>query len=100
MKSLSGGSGQSWRVGNAVLKPCDDPVEWCWIAEYFPKIKQDGFRLALPLCDRNGNLVVDGWCAQVAVEGDHPKTARWKDVIAVGNLFHKAITSNCASSCS
>ena len=56
-----------------------------------PSVKQDGFRLPLPLSTRNGQLVVDGWCAQVALPGEHPTDGRWQDVLAVGDRFHRAV---------
>ena len=88
---LHGGTDRCWLAGHAVLKPCHDPVEWRWMADHLPGIEQDGFRLPLPLRARNGQLVVDGWCAQVALEGDHPSDGRWIDVLAVGDKFHKAV---------
>ncbi|MFC1736386.1 TIGR02569 family protein [Candidatus Hydrogenedentota bacterium] len=92
MESLTGGTGRSWRVGHAVLKPCDDAVAWRWMAKHLPTVKQDGFRLPLPLCANNGQWVIDGWCAQAALDGEHPTDGRWSDVLAVGDRFHKAIT--------
>jgi uncharacterized protein (TIGR02569 family) len=84
-----------------VLKPCDDPVEWRWMAEHLPGVKQDGFRLPLPLPARasrardarahDGQWVVDGWCAQLALEGEHPADGRWLDVLAAGDKFHRAV---------
>lgn len=87
---LGGGTDLAWRAGNRVLKPCYDPVEWRWMAEHLPGVRQDGFRLALPLPARDGRWVVDGWCAQTAVEGAHAE-GRWLDVLAVGERFHTAI---------
>jgi uncharacterized protein (TIGR02569 family) len=87
---LGGGTDLAWRAGHAVLKPCTDPVEWRWMAAHLPGIRQDGFRLALPLPARDGRWVVEGWCAQTAVEGAHEQ-GRWLDVLAVGERFHAAI---------
>ncbi len=87
---LHGGTGRCWLAGPAVLKPCHDSVEWFWMAEHLPTLKQDGFRMPLPLRARDGALVVDGWCAQVALEGEHPSEGRWLDVLAVGARFHEA----------
>lgn len=91
VESLSGGTGRSWRVGNAVLKPCDDLETWRWMADNFPSVKQDGFRLPLPISAYDGPLIVDGWCAQVAHVGEHPSDGRWADVLAAGDRFHRAI---------
>ncbi len=86
---LPGGEGRAWRIGDLVLKPCDDPAEWTWLAAVLPSIEQVGFRLALPVAARDGSLVIDGWCAQPIVAGRHAE--RWAEVIAVGERFHEAI---------
>jgi uncharacterized protein (TIGR02569 family) len=88
---LTDGEGQAWRVGELVLKRCDDPAEWAWLAEMLPEIPQEGFRLALPVAAADGSWVVDGWCAQAFVTGAHAD--RWGDVIAVGERFHRATAS-------
>ncbi|MBN1342992.1 MAG: hypothetical protein JXQ73_09955 [Phycisphaerae bacterium] len=88
---LPGGTGRCWLAGHAVLKPCHNPVEWRWMADHSPTIQQDGFRLPLPLRARNGQWVVDGWSAQVALEGEHPPNGKWLDVLAVGDRFHQAL---------
>jgi uncharacterized protein (TIGR02569 family) len=87
---LAGGEGRAVHAGDVVLKLCDDPVEWAWLARWLPTIDQDGFRLALPLSASDGRWVVDGWCAQAAVAGDH--AGRWLDVLEVGRRFHTALT--------
>ena len=87
---LGGGTDLAWRAGHVVLKPCTDPIEWRWMGEQLPAVRQDGFRLALPLPARDGRWVVEGWCAQTAVEGAHEQ-GRWLDVLAVGARFHAAI---------
>lgn len=74
---LGGGEGRSWLAGGVVLKPCDDPVGWAWLADVLPTVAQDGFRLALPVRAFDGRWEVDGWCAQLAVEGIHPPDGRW-----------------------
>lgn len=91
IRPLHGGTGRCWLVGNTVLKPCHDSTEWLWMAEHLPGIKQDGFRLPLPLRARNGQWVVDGWCAQAALEGEHPADGRWLEVLAAGDRFHRAL---------
>src|SRR5204863_470269 len=53
-----------------------------------PEIEQDGFRLALPIRARDGRWVVDGWCAQTAVAGEH--APRWMDILEVSDAFHAA----------
>lgn len=63
---------------------------WKWLAEHLPKIKEEGFRLPCPVPARDGRWVVDGWCAQKAVSGEHPQEGRWGEVIAAGERFHQA----------
>lgn len=91
IESLSGGTGRSWRAGNTVLKPCDDLATWYWMADNLPTVKQEGFRLPLPITARDGRLIVDGWCAQNALSGEHPSNGRWADVLAVGDRFHRGV---------
>jgi uncharacterized protein (TIGR02569 family) len=88
---LGGGEGRSFRVGEVVLKPCDDPVEWSWLGACLPTLEQDGFRLAMPLPALDGEWVVDGWCAQAAVPGAHEE--RWLDVLRICRRFHRAVAS-------
>jgi uncharacterized protein (TIGR02569 family) len=85
---LGGGEGRSFRAGGVVLKPCDDPAEWAWLGRWLPTIEQRGFRLAMPARARDGRWVVDGWCAQAAVEGVHAE--RWLEVLTVCRTFHAA----------
>ena len=86
---LGGGEGRCWRAGDVVLKPCDDEAEWVWLGEVLPTIAQDGFRLALPLRARDGRWVVEGWCGQPMLDGEHAE--RWVDVIEAGERFHRAV---------
>jgi uncharacterized protein (TIGR02569 family) len=87
---LEGGESRSWRCGDVVFKPCDIPAEWAWLGEHLPTVRQEGFRLALPLQARDGRWVVDGWCAQPALSGAHPVEGRWEEVLAACERFHRA----------
>lgn len=88
--SLAGGEGHSWRVGDLVLKPWEDPVGWTWLGEHLPTVREDGFRLALPVPATDGRWVVDGWCAQTWVAGSHPVEPRWIDVLTTCDRLHRA----------
>jgi uncharacterized protein (TIGR02569 family) len=89
--ALPGGTGSSWRVGDAVLKPLDLAAdELAWRAETYERIRCDGFRVAAPLRAAGGALVVDGWTAAHAVPGRH-ETGRWADIIAAGERFDAAL---------
>ena len=86
---LAGGEGRAWRAGDLVLKPCDDPVEWVWLAEHLPTVRTDALRLAPPVPTVDGEWLADGWCAQPLLAGGHAE--RWLDVLAIGRKFHAAV---------
>lgn len=79
-----------WRGGDLMFKPAPSPEEWRWLGEQLPTVREDGFRLALPVPATDGRWVVDGWCAQTWVAGVHPRPARWLEVLAVCDRFHRA----------
>jgi len=91
MEPLSGGEGRCWRAGELVFKPCETPEFWIWMAEHLSTVQAEGFRLPLPVCASDGRWVVDGWCAQRAVEGAHPQEGRWGDVLVTCDRFHEAV---------
>ena len=62
IEPISGGEDRCWRAGELILKPCEKAEFWVWMAEYLPTVKAEGFRLPLPVCDRDGQWIVDGWC--------------------------------------
>jgi uncharacterized protein (TIGR02569 family) len=89
-EQLLGGQGAAWRAGDVVLKPLDMSVEALrWQAEVLGSVACDDFRVAPPLRDREGDLVVDGWTAWPLLEGAH--APRWADILAVGERFHCAL---------
>lgn len=88
---LAGGEGGSWRAGDLVLKATPTGTEWPWLGEHLPTVREDDFRLALPVPARTGRWVVDGWCAQAWVVGEHPDGPRWRDVLAVCDRLHTAM---------
>jgi hypothetical protein len=84
---LPGGRGRSWRVGSLVLKPLDHAAsEIAWQAEILASVEQDGFRVA-----RLRPEIVDGWTASDYLTGAH-EPGRWREIIAVGELLHAALT--------
>ena len=87
---LSGGEGDSWRAGDLVWKLAPPGAEWSWLGEYLPTVRDDGFRLALPVPANDGRWVVEGWCAQTWLAGEHPVAPRWLDVLALCDRFHRA----------
>jgi uncharacterized protein (TIGR02569 family) len=82
---LAGGRETAWRCGDLVLKPLDVSVEEAeWQGALFDRLDPGGFRLA------RLRGISDGWCAWEYVAGEH-RAGAWRDVIAVGELFHAAI---------
>jgi uncharacterized protein (TIGR02569 family) len=87
---LVGGEGHAWRSGDLVLKPWDEVAEWTWLGEHLPTVREDGFRLALPVPASDGRWVVDGWCAQTWIAGAHPDEPRWGDVLSTCDRVQRA----------
>jgi uncharacterized protein (TIGR02569 family) len=88
---LSGGRGLAWRVGDLVFKPADLALdELAWQADVLPTIDSPEVRLSFPQRTVDGELVVDGWTAWPYLPGEH-REARWPEVIAVGDRFHRAV---------
>jgi len=90
---LPGGTGTSWRCGDAVLKP----LEWSasleeleWQGDVLGSIREDGFRVPRPVRTRDGSALVDGWHAWTYLEGEH-RERLWPEVIAAGERFHAAL---------
>ena len=46
---MHGGQGQTYRVGNCVLKPCSDAAEMEGLSEVMRIVEQAGFRIARPV---------------------------------------------------
>lgn len=86
---IEGGQGRTWRSGNIVFKPVDDPVEASWLATVFEQLKVDGLRLARPVRSSDGRWVVSGWSAQRFVSGS--PAPRHEDILQVANALHHAL---------
>ena len=87
---LAGRQGTAWRAGDVVLKPLDMSLEALrWQSAVLGSIDTAGFRLAVPLRSRDGELAVDGWTAWPLLAGDH--APRWPEILAVGERFHRAL---------
>lgn len=93
---LPGGEGRSVRVGDAVLKPVDDPEFADWLAETMSGIVEDGFRVGRPLRTSAGAWRHDGWTASCYVPGaepDHVAHPRWLEIVEAGRAFHRALAT-------
>ncbi|EEP81630.1 predicted protein [Uncinocarpus reesii 1704] len=99
---LPGGQGQSYQVGDAVLKPVDGEEEE---AEYISRLqevllrqkKTPGYRLAEPIpattaSEKGYGYVVDGWGATRLIPdcADDPdgRGRRWNGILHAGREFH------------
>jgi uncharacterized protein (TIGR02569 family) len=89
---LIGGESRSYRVGDLVFKAVLDPREVFWYHRLTQNIALDGIRLAPLACTNSGELVYDGWCATVFVEGTHVP-GRWEEKIAISRRFHQALAA-------
>ncbi len=86
---LPGGEGRSWLAGDLVFKPVDDDLMTTWAAELLSRIREDGFRVARPVATSDGHWIGGGWTASQRLDGEH--APRWKEVIAAGEAFHRAV---------
>ena len=80
----------AWRAGDLVFKSAPSVEEWSWLGEHLPTVREDGFRLSLPVPAFDGRWVVDRWCAQTWLAGDHQGWDRWLEVLALCERFHRA----------
>ncbi|MEU1734174.1 TIGR02569 family protein [Streptosporangium sp. NPDC020145] len=91
-RPLAGGQGQSFRVGNAVLKPVNTTEEAEWCAEVFAGLTSTSeFRVPRPCRADDGSYVVAGWAAFEFVDGQAGPAGEWATLIAAGRAFHRAL---------
>jgi uncharacterized protein (TIGR02569 family) len=86
---LSGGRGEAYRCGPAVLKPAHDHAETSWLAGVFEHLTVPDVRLARPIRASDGRWVVGSWAAHRFVTGH--RAPRFAEVIRVGELLHGAL---------
>ena len=91
---LPGGQHNSWRAGQAVLKPLDgDPSTVAWQGALLSRLQgRDDLRVSAPLQTTDGRWTADGWTAWRYEPGTH-LPGRWHDIIAVGQRLHAALES-------
>jgi uncharacterized protein (TIGR02569 family) len=88
---LAGGEGFSWRADGVVLKKVHDAREATWCQEVLADLVEDGFRRPEPIPAADGRWVVDGWSACAFLDGLRDGRPRWRDVLAEGARFNRAL---------
>ncbi|MEU0157164.1 TIGR02569 family protein [Micromonospora fulviviridis] len=76
-----------------VFKPDGGPLHE-WLASALADVTPDGFRVAKPVCTRDGAWVSHGWSATRWVEGSEPDysaISTWRKIVAAGRAFHRAV---------
>ncbi|WP_242910948.1 hypothetical protein [Actinomadura terrae] len=91
-RPLAGGQGESFCVGNAVLKPTSDPQAAEWSAAVFAGLPASAeFRVPRPRRSRDGDYVVEGWTAAELLDGHAGPAGNWERLIAASRAFHQAL---------
>lgn len=89
LEPLAGGRGITFRCGDIVFKPVDQPAEAAWLAGVFEQLRVVGIRVARPIRSSDGRWVVAGWSAQRFVSG-RPEP-RHSQIIQVSLDLHEAL---------
>jgi uncharacterized protein (TIGR02569 family) len=87
---LVGGQGTSYLVDGVVLKPIDNEVEACWIADIYNNLDSSEFRVAKPVRAKNNSWVFDKWVAYNFINGEHLKN-KHSETVEISKVFHKAL---------
>ncbi|RFS14620.1 hypothetical protein [Emticicia sp. C21] len=69
-EKLTGGQGQSIRVGDFVLKPIEETAKYSWIGEALASISTYDLAIAKPIKSKNGNFVESGYGVTQYLTGD------------------------------
>ena len=89
LEPLPGGRGRTWRAGNAVFRPVEDPAEASWLASVFEQRPVPGVRIARPVRSTDGRWVVSGWTAHRFVSG--APAPRFEEARRAGQALHEAV---------
>ncbi len=89
---LSGGRGLCYRIGDTVLRPCDDEAESQWLAQLSRDLlarSPAGYRLASPVpsVTNPNTFVVDGWTASSFVPG-RDSMENFPELFRAARLLH------------
>lgn len=86
---IEGGRGDSWRVGDLVLKPAgaaaDPMLRWLHDVARL-RLRPTGLRIALPVPARDGSLRCGGWAATRLLAGARP-VGRWRERAEIARRF-------------
>ena len=88
---LRGGQGQAIRIGDVVVKPCDDVREMQGLLPVLDTLREDGFRIAPPVSARDGRWVVDGWVASRLIAGTAGLVGREAEAVDACRALHAAL---------
>jgi len=87
---LYGGEGQSFLVGDAVVKPTKGDgaiAEWIYsVLNDLPQV--DTIRTLLPLKAEDEKFVYTGWTAAIFMKGDTKVNGRWEELLEAARQFH------------
>lgn len=70
IEKLSGGQGQSVRIGDFIVKPIDEITKYSWISEVLETISMQSLTIAKPIRSKNGNFVENGYGVTEYIAGD------------------------------
>ena len=90
---VDGGQGVTFRAGDLAIKQCDDPRQTEWLSGVMEQLEEKDFRIARPVRNRNGNFVIDGWCASRWLDGTTVIGDHWHEVINACQSFHRALSN-------
>jgi uncharacterized protein (TIGR02569 family) len=95
---LQGGQGETYRIGNIVIKRCWDAVETEGLSDIMNTVIQQGFRRARPIKSTSGYWIIDNWQAFEFIEGKLGIAGREKEALsgchALNGALRKAYPSN------
>lgn len=89
LELLPSGRGRTWRAGNSVFRPVDDPAQASWLASVFEQRPVPGVRIARPIRSTDGRWVVSGWTAHRFVSG--APAPRFDEARQAGQALHAAV---------
>jgi uncharacterized protein (TIGR02569 family) len=91
-EKLTGGQGNSVRVGNFVLKPIEEPDKYSWTGAVLELISSHDLEISKPIRSLSGNFVQNGYGVTQFIEGEfYPGEIGMK--IKACRLLHKLVES-------